>query len=228
MGGWGEFIAAGLLFLASHAIPSMPQLKSGFVRVLGRRGWTLSFALLSTVLFFWLIFAAGRAPYVELWPQTAWARWLVNIAMPVAILLGSFGVAAPNPFAFEGRAMGFDPSRPGIAGLTRQPLLWAILIWSGAHLIANGDLAHVILFGGSGLFTLMGMRMIEARKRRLRGAEEWRRLVAHTGLVPGTALISGRWRPRGLPAALRLAIALAIWAALYHLHPVVIGVSPRP
>ncbi|PFG65031.1 putative membrane protein [Thioclava sp. ES.031] len=228
MSGWTEFLLAGFLFLASHAIPSLPQLKARFVALLGPRGWTIGFALLSTVLLFWMIFAAGRAPYVALWPQEIWARWLVNLAMPLAILLGSFGLGAPNPFAFEGHATGFDPDRPGIVGLTRQPLLWAILIWASAHLIANGDLAHVILFGAFALFTTLGMRALEARKRRQMGAADWQRLSAHTALIPGAAFLSGRWKPRARPSLIRLGMALLVWAALYHLHAPVIGVSPQP
>ena len=198
------------------------------MRLLGPRGWTLAFSTLSAVLLFWLIFAAGRAPYLELWPQTQASRWLVNIAMPLAIGLGSLGVAAPNPFAFEGRAQGFDPARPGIAGLTRQPLLWALLIWAGAHLVANGDLAHAILFGSFTLFTLAGMRALERRKRRQWGAAEWHRLTAHTALMPGAALLAGRWRPTAPPSLIRLAVALALWAALWLLHAPVIGVTPAP
>ncbi|WP_417806563.1 NnrU family protein [Thioclava sp.] len=228
MSGWGEFILAGFAFLASHAIPSMPRLKGVLVATLGLRGWIVAFSTLSTVLLFWLIFAAGRAPYVELWPQDTWARWLVNIAMPLAILLGSYGVGAPNPFAFEGRASGFDPVHPGVAGLTRQPLLWAILLWASAHLIANGDLAHVILFGAFALFTGAGMRALEARKRRVWGASEWQRLSEHTALIPFAALLSGRWRPSALPSPLRLIVAVAAWGALYYLHAPVIGVSPQP
>jgi len=148
--------------------------------------------------------------------------------MPFAILLGSYGLGAPNPFAFEGRASGFDPARPGIAGLTRQPLLWAILLWAGAHLVANGDLAHVILFGAFALFTGVGMRALEARKRRVWGAADWQRLAAHTALIPFAALLSGRWRPKGLPSLLRLIVALGVWGALYYLHAPIIGVSPQP
>ena len=228
MNGWGEFLLAGFAFLASHAIPSMPRLKGALVAIFGPRGWTIAFSTLSTVLLFWLIFAAGRAPYVALWSQDTWARWLLNIAMPIAILLGSYGVGAPNPFAFEGRSSGFDPDRPGIVGLTRQPLLWAILLWAGAHLVANGDLAHVILFGAFALFTGVGMRALEGRKRRIWGAAEWQRLAAHTALIPFAALLSQRWRPSALPSPLRLIVALAVWGALYALHAPVIGVSPQP
>ena len=228
MTGWFEFILAGGVFMGSHAIPSRPRLKAALIAALGRRGYGIAFGLLSTALLFWVIFAAGRAPFVPLWDQAGWMRWMVNLVMPVAIGLGSFGIGAPNPFAFEGRATGFDPAHPGIAGLTRQPLLWALALWSGVHLIANGDLAHAILFGTFLAFSLLGMRAMEARLRRNLGAAEFDRLAAHTGIVPFAALLTGRWRPSRGPSLLRLGIAVLAWAAIWHLHAPVIGVTPTP
>ena len=224
--GWIEYILALAVFMASHRIPATPGLKARIEAVLGRRGYIVAFSLISTGLLFWVIFAAGRAPYVGLWDQEIWQRWLVNLVMPVVLALTVFGVAAPNPFAFEGRATGFDPQRPGIAGLTRQPLLWAMALWAGAHLLANGDLAHVILFGLFLVFALLGMGIVERRRRAAMEAQDWARLTAHTGLVPFAALIAGRWRPAALPPVWKTVIWLVSWAALWHLHAPVIGVWP--
>lgn len=214
------------LFMASHRIPAMFGLKARLVTALGRGGYLLVFSALSLLLLWWVLQAAGRAPFVPLWDQEIWHRWAVNLAMPLAILLTAFGTLAPNPFAFEGRKTGFDPERPGIAGLTRQPLLWALAFWSGAHLLANGDLAHVLVFAPFLVLALLGMPLIEARMRHDIGAAEWQRLTARTGLLPFAAVISGRWRPRSFPNLLRLVLAIAGWAALWHLHPAVIGVWP--
>ncbi|MBR9843824.1 MAG: NnrU family protein, partial [Rhodobacteraceae bacterium] len=155
--GWIEFVAAMTLFLASHRIPALFGVKRRLVSLCGATGYTVLFSLFSTGLLLWVIWAAGRAPVVTLWDQSIAARWAVNLVMPLCVLLVVFGTAAANPFAFEGRATGFDPERPGIAGVTRQPLLWALLLWSGVHLWANGDLAHGILFGVFALFSGLGM-----------------------------------------------------------------------
>jgi uncharacterized membrane protein len=226
--GWIELFAAMALFLVSHRIPAWIGVKDRLTIALGPRGYTAAFSAVSLLLLWWLIVAAGRAPFVPLWDPEPWHRWAVNIAMPLAAALAAFGVAAPNPFAFEGRATGFDPARPGIAGVTRQPLLWALALWAGAHLLPNGDLAHVLLFGPFLLLALAGMPMVERRRRRALGDAEWSRLTARTGLVPLAALVAGRWRPRGLPPLLRLAIALGAWAVLWHLHAPLIGVWPGP
>lgn len=226
--GWGETLAAFAAFFGSHALPARPALKARIVAVLGRTGYAIGFSVLSTLLLGWLIVATGRAPFVELWAPALWQRWLVNLTMPLVIVLGSFGIGAPNPFAFEGRAAGFDPARPGIAGLTRQPLLWALLLWSLAHLLANGDLAHGLLFGSFAALAVAGFGLVERRRRNATGAAEWARLTAHTSLVPFVALLMGRWRPSGPPEMLRSGLVLSIWGALLWLHPMLIGASPLP
>jgi len=226
--GWGEVTAAFAAFFASHALPARPALKARVVAVLGRAGYGVAFSALSTALLYWLVVATGRAPYVELWAPAVWQRWVVNIVMPLVVALATFGVAAPNPFAFEGRAAGFDPARPGIAGVTRQPLLWALLLWSLAHLAANGDLAHGLMFGAFAALAAAGFVLVERRRRRGMGDAEWARLTARTGLVPFAALMAGRWRPKGGPSLVRLILAVAIWWGLIWLHPWVIGPSALP
>ncbi|MFV0292363.1 MAG: NnrU family protein [Paracoccus sp. (in: a-proteobacteria)] len=226
MAGWGELVAAFAAFLAAHVIPMRPDLKSGLIRILGRLGYIVVFSILSLGLLYWLLMAAGRAPFIEIWPQAIWQRWLVNLAMPVAIMLAVFAIRAKNPFSFGGIAEGFDPSRPGIVGLTRHPLMWAFTIWAGGHLLANGDLAHVILFGAMFAFALSGVFAAEARARR--SLPDFDRLAAHTSVWPGAALLDGRWRPRGMPSVRRLLIALLIWMGFLHLHVPLIGFSPLP
>ncbi|MBA4490886.1 NnrU family protein [Paracoccus sp. S1E-3] len=226
MSGWTEFILAFAAFLAAHVIPMRPALKSPLIAVLGKPGYIAAFSLLSLGLLYWLLMAAGRAPFIEIWPQTEWQRWLVNLAMALAILLVVFAVGVANPFSFGGKMAGYDPERPGIIGLTRHPLMWAFAIWAGAHLLANGDLAHVALFGPLLVFALSGIWGAEARARR--ALPDFERLAVHTSLWPGMALISGRWRPQGMPSFARLLIAGLVWAALLHLHAPLIGLSPLP
>ena len=223
---WIEFALAMGLFMVSHRLPAWIGVKDRLTASLGARGYTLAFSAGSLLLRWWVSAAAGRAPVVPLWDQALWHRWAVNLTMPLTVALAAFGVAAPNPFAFEGRATGFDPARPGTGGRARQPLLWALTLWAGAHLLANGDLAHVLLFGPFLLLALLGMPVVEARRRRAVGPAEWQRLTAATSLLPLQALLQGRWRPRRPPPLLRLGVALVGWAALWHLHAPVIGVLP--
>jgi uncharacterized membrane protein len=228
MGGWAEFLAAFAIFLLSHALPARPAARRRLAAMLGERGYLLAYSLVSIGVLAWLVAAAGRAPYVELWPYAPWQAWVPNLLMPVACLLVAFGVAAPNPLSFGGRAAGFDPARPGIAGVARHPLLLAISLWAGAHVVPNGNLAHLLLFGAFAGFAILGMRIIDRRKRRLMGDANWTALAAHSSAWPLSAWFTGRWRPASPPSPIRLGAGLLLWLLLLAAHPAAIGVSPLP
>ena len=213
-GGWGEFTAALALFLSSHVLPTRPPLRQRLVAAFGERGFALGYSLLSLPALAWLIAAAGRAPYVELWAPAPWQAWVPNLVMPLVFLLLAFGLAAPNPLSFGGaRNDLFDPERPGVVSLSRHPLLLALALWALAHLAPNGDLAHALMFSLLGAFALLGMAGVDMRKRRMLGEARWSLLARRTSIVPLAA-----WLAEGAPMDMRgislrrTSIALATYA----------------
>jgi uncharacterized membrane protein len=213
--GWGEFSLALGAFFLSHAVPVRPPVRRWATQRLGPRGYTLAYSALSLAALTWLIAAAGRAPLVPLWDWAPWRNHVALAAMlPVCVLLG-LAIGAPNPFSFGGAHDDrFDPARPGVVGWTRHPLLAALAVWALAHLLANGDVAHVVLFGAFAGFSILGARLIDRRKRRAMGAE-WDRLRAATAAFPRLSPI-------------RIAAGLALYAGLILAHPLLFGVSPLP
>ncbi len=229
MSGWIEFALAYAVFLLTHAIPMRPQIKARLESAFDARGYLIGYASVSIIMLGWLIHAAGRAPYVPVWGSDHWQVWMPNLAMPFACLLLVFGLRTPNPLSLGGTHSGdFHPDRPGIAGVARHPVLWALALWAGSHLVANGDLAHVFLFGGFVIMALLGMSAIDRRNRRVLGNAAWEHLAARTSSIPLSALVGGRWTPRAMPDVRRFAIAIAVWAALLAAHRSTIGVSPLP
>jgi len=226
MTGWTEFALSMGVFLASHALPARPALKARLVGLLGRPGFVWAYSALSIGLLAWVIVAAGRAPWVPLWYPAPWQTHAALVLMLLACLLAAYALAGANPLSFGSRAGPFDPARPGIAGVSRHPVLLALALWALAHTLANGDLAHVVLFGTMGVFALVGMPAIDRRRRRM--MPDWAAQARATSLVPLAALVQGRWRPSGPPALLPGLAGLAVWALLIALHPLVIGVAPLP
>lgn len=220
---WAEFIAALAIFFLSHAIPVRPPVRPWLVARLGERGYLVGYSLLSLGVLAWLIGAAGRAPYVEVIPPAMWLRWVPIAVMPVACWLAVVGMRAVNPLSFGGFGRGaFDPARPGVLAFCRHPLLLALFLWATAHLLANGDLAHVILFGLLAGFSVLGMGLIDRRKRRQMGAAAWANAAAGTArFSPG-----GLWR--GGVDARDMLLAALLFGALLALHPQVIGVPALP
>lgn len=225
MAGWGEFAAAMVVFLAAHRVPLRPAIRARLVALMGEGGFLALYSALSVVLLVWLIVAAGRAPYVPLWYFAPWQSHMALALMLAACLLTAGALAGVNPLSFGSRTQGFDPAHPGIAGISRHPVLLALFLWGAAHTLANGDLAHLLLFAPMAAFALLGMALIDRRKRRQWGEAQWREQARATSLVPFAALVDGRWRPRRIAVAPLLA-GLALWLALIWLHPWVIGVTP--
>ena len=220
--GWGEFAAAYIAFFLSHALPNRPPARPWLEASMGRAGFTLAYSALSVVILIWLIGAAWRAPFVSLWPWASWQNHVPLVVMLPVCLIVAVSIARPNPFSFGGaRNDSFDPAHPGVVRLTRHPLLLALALWAAAHLVPNGDLAHVILFGTFAVFALLGGRLIDTRKRREMGAA-WltlRKAVSEAPFLP---------RSVSADAVLRLAAGILLYLGLIWLHPIFFGVSPLP
>ncbi|MEP2683622.1 MULTISPECIES: NnrU family protein [Alphaproteobacteria] len=220
--GWFEFALAYVVFFLSHSLPVRPPLRPWLQARLGAPSFTLAYSALSLAVLAWLIAAAGRAPHVTLWE---WAPWQVHVPLivmgPVCVIL-ALSIGRPNPFSFGGaRNDLFDPARPGIVRWSRHPLLAALALWAAAHILPNGDLAHVILFGTFAVFALLGGRLIDRRRRREMGTA-WQRLRV---VVEGAPRLSWRWSGDILA---RLVAGIFLYATLLLVHPVLFGVSPLP
>ncbi len=229
MSGWGEVLAALAAFLLSHSLPARPTVRAALVEALGRGPYLLLYSSLSLLLLVWLVSAVGRAPYVALWPFAPWQTWVPVLVMPFVCLLASLGLLASNPFSLGGRDAGFDPERPGIVGITRHPLLWALTLWAGAHALAKGDLAHVVLFGTFAFFSLLGAWAIDRRRQAMMGFSAWQALARNAPFLPfghvGRTRLAG-WSLRAL--LLRSLLAVAVFLVLLTLHAPLIGLSPVP
>ncbi len=233
MMGWFEYIAAGVLFLVTHRVPTIPSIRAHLIDALGARGFIVGYSVVSLVLLTWLIVAAGRAPFIELWAPAAWQAWVPNVLMPIVCLLAVFSIGVPNPLSFGGSdSERFDPNQPGIVAVARHGILWALALWSACHIIPNGNLAHVILFGAFCAFSLFGMWIIDHRKQHQMGLARWNALARATSFWPLQALFEGRWRPSlsdvGPKMLNKFVVALVVYLALLWLHPWLIGVSPWP
>ena len=221
MTGWVLFLAALVTFLLSHAIPVRPTVRGWLIGTLGHRGYFAGYSILSLAVLAWLIIAAANAPYVEVIPPFPVLRWVPVLIMPVVCWLALAGLAIQNPFSFGGLGnRTFDPEKPGILRTTRHPVLAALMLWALAHLLANGSLSHVILFGLFAGFAAMGMALIDRRKHS-EMRMEWIRLSRNTARFSLRA-------PRPWPRPWVWLSALAAYAVLLHLHAPVIGLSPLP
>ncbi|SLN61138.1 NnrU protein [Aquimixticola soesokkakensis] len=103
---------------------------------------------LVTVVSLILIIAGYRiAPVIVVWSPPAFLQHLNNLLMVFAVLLF---VAAH--------------SKSRLRTKIRHPMLLGTAIWGFAHLLVNGDLASVILFGFMLVWALVTMQVTNARR----------------------------------------------------------------
>ena len=128
------FLIGLAIFLGIHLVPTMPGTRDALIRRFGENGYKGLFSVLSfvgLVLLVWGFGLARQSPAnVQLWAPPVWTKHIAFALMPFAFIL---------------LAAAYIPSR--IRDHAKHPMLAAIKLWAFAHLLANGDLAGVLLFG---------------------------------------------------------------------------------
>lgn len=91
--------------------------------------------------------------------------------------------------------LGVPHSKGRVKSMLRHPMLIAVVIWAIAHLLVNGDMASIVLFGWLGLWAVVSMLLINSR-------EGWTR--------PAPGPLRGD--------AINLAISLVVYAVIAGIH----------
>lgn len=226
--GFAAFALALAVFFLTHSLPAIRPIKRRAIAVMGERAYLAVYSLISLAVLAWVIAAALAAPYFALWPYQPWTVWVPTILMAPACVLLICGATTPNPLSI-GRREGFDPQRPGIVAVTRHPVLWAFVLWAVSHVLPNGDMAVAAMFTMFAVFGIVGMPLIDAKRRREMGRGPWLALSANTSVIPFAAVAAGRsvlrWGDIGW---LRLLGSAALYALFVAFHVWIIGPWPLP
>jgi len=182
-----------VVFLGLHSIRIFAE--EGRARSIARLGegpWKGVYAVLSLIGFVMIVWgfgeARGSAPI--LWVPPIWTRHVAVLIMLFSLILLA--------------AYGFKQSHIAVAA--HHPMLWAVALWSVAHLLANGSAADVVLFGAFLVWALVDLQSCYARDR-VKGAP-----------YPSPALGATVWA---------IVVGVVLWAALIGgLHLWLFGVSP--
>ncbi|MFA7412962.1 MAG: NnrU family protein [Rhizobium sp.] len=211
-------------FLALHSVPAIPPIRAGAIAMLGRRTYLGLYSLISVLVLAWVFQAALTTEYIPLWEPAGWQAKVTLVTAPIGMFLVLAGLASSNPLSITMR----QETAPGaITAITRHPVLWGFLFWSLGHLVPNGDLRSLILFGGLALFTVSGFALLDRRARK-RLAGRWDQMAKASSLVPFAAALSGRNRLRiDAPLLLSALAAAAITGWLLSGgHALLFGADP--
>jgi uncharacterized membrane protein len=225
-------IAAAAAFIAIHLLVSGTRVRDAIVRVTGERPFLGLFSAASLGIIVWLVMAYNAAhagPDNRELYDLGHVRDLGIPIVALAFLLGVQGLLIRNPTAVQqDSAVGKEGTVRGVLRITRHPFLWGVVLWSGFHLLANGDLASVIFFGTFFLVALLGTFSIDAKLRRRLGPA-WDVFAAKTSNIPFAAVLAGRNTLNiGESLGWPFWVALLLFVVMLFAHPHLFGVSPFP
>lgn len=180
-----------IIFLGAHAVTIARGVRASMIGQLGENGYKIAYSVASLLGLVLIVYGFGayRANgYIPVWtPPKALTHLALLINLPVFILL----------------AAAYLPGR--IKAAVKHPMLLAVKMWATAHLLANGDLGSMLLFGGFLVWAVLAR--ISAKRRQ----ED----------IPGAASIA----PSASNDLIAIGIGLAAYAAMvFWLHPLLIGV----
>jgi uncharacterized membrane protein len=217
-----DLIAANAYFLLIHFGVSGTTLRDALIARLGAGLYRAAFVLGSLAGLAWMIYAYRRAPTVELWGLLLGLRPVAEVLVFIAFLFVVIGLATPSPtrVGMEAQlAQGPEIAR-GMVRITRHPFLWGVALWALVHLVVNGDLASLLLFGSLFVLSLGGTASIDAKRRRNFG-EHWMQFARVTSNIPFAAIAGGRnrlWLALAEIGLWRPLAALVVYAVAFYLH----------
>ncbi len=188
--GLSVMILGLVLFLGVHTLTTQREVRARVIATAGESGYKIGYALVSFLglaLIVWGFAHYRAAGMWEVWtPPTALKHLAVALMLPAVILVVASYI------------------RGRIYTTLKHPMLTGIKLWAAAHLLANGDVGSIILFGSFLCWAVFDR--ISLKHRTDSGAPP----------IP----VGGRGND-----AIAVAVGVVVYLALaFAFHPVVIGV----
>lgn len=186
-------IAGLVIFLGLHSARVFAEgWRKGRISAWGEGGWKGAYSVLSLIGFVMIVYgySASRQAPIDLWMPPLWTRHLTALlTLPMFVML----VAAYVPGTH-------------IKAALKHPMTLSVKLWALAHLVSNGRLGDVLLFGGFLAWAVLVF--IAARKR---------------DRAQGVTYTATSWTKDVIAVVVGL-IAWVVFALF--LHAKLIGVSP--
>jgi uncharacterized membrane protein len=182
-----------VLFLGVHSTRIVAEgWRTGMLAKLGEKGWKGAYSLASLVGFVLIVggYSLARQQPVVLWSPPVATRHIAGLLMLVSFILLSAAYVPGN----------------GIKSKLRHPMVLGVKVWALAHLLSNGNLADVLLFGSFLVWSVLSFRAARGRDRAAG-------LVGTAGKLSATLATVG--------------VGIVAWAVFaFWAHAALIGVRP--
>src|SRR5687767_7836050 len=188
------FLIAGLLlFIGAHSVRIFANdWRNSVISRIGIKQWKMRYSIIALVGFFLLIygFVLSRANPVFVWNPPLWSRHLAALLTLFAFILFAAAEIRGNH----------------IKSKLGHPMYLGTKLWAFAHLMANGRLGDILLFGVFLVWAILGFAAARRRDRR-------------EGVVYPA--------PSAQKTAIAIIAGVVVWAVFaFWLHRILIGVAP--
>lgn len=183
-----------VVFFCLHSVRLVaPHWRETIMQQHGAMRWKMRFGMITllSTAFIVMGYLQMRVEPVWLWFPPVWTRHLAGLLVLVALF---FAGSALVPNTTMKKKMGY-------------PMLIAVKIWAFAHLISNGSLADVMVFGSFLVWSIVSFAVYRRRDRKAGVIRDFESGVQYDLAAFAFAMVS--W-----------------FAIVFYLHQAIIGVSP--
>lgn len=188
--GLAILVAGLIVFLGGHAFVTMRERRAALIAQIGEVPYKGLFSVVSAIGLALIVYGFARyraEEWINVWFPPLWTRHLAAaLVLPAVICI----------------AAAYIPGH--IKRVLKHPMLVGVKLWALAHLIANGDLGSIILFGSVLAWAVFDRISLKRRTD------------------PGGPVMRNQGWPADLVAVVVGAIAYVALGLLF--HPIVIGV----
>jgi len=174
------FILGLLLFFGIHMLPFYPEYRSQLIEKIdsdtidGEGMYKIIFGVISLLGLIFVGIGKGSMGFTSLWDIPAFFRYIAVIFILLSFIL-MVAAYLPN----------------NIKRYVPHPMLTGVIIWGVTHLIINGDVASIILFGSFVVYSVVAIKLINKREFYESSEQDTQETipVVKDGIVIGIAMV---------------------------------------
>jgi len=195
-----QLILGLILFLGAHSVRIWADgWRNQTIEAYGEKAFKGVYALVSILGFYLLVVGYGEARLqtVALWNPPIFTKHISMLLMLLSSILLIAAYIPRNHFKMR----------------LKHPMVLSVKVWALSHLLANGNLADLVLFGSFLIWAVLNFRSARARDR--------------AQVQNSDANEEAPLKPNLLATLIALFGGMGLWAVItFVLHAKVVGVAP--
>ena len=147
------FILGLVLLFGIHMLPFYPEYRAQLIEKLDSDAidaedmYKIIFSIISLLGLIFIGIGKGSMEYIGLWDIPTFFRYITVVLIAISFIL-MVAAYLPN----------------NIKSYVPHPMLTGVIIWGVTHMIVNGDVASIILFGSFVVYSVVAIKLINRRE----------------------------------------------------------------